>query len=84
MDPTETEIRAMLARILEIEPEVIGRLPAGTELFGAELNLTSLAGARLLAAIKERFGVDVAAEDWALESLSSIGTLSDFVRTAAG
>ncbi len=84
MDVVESEIRTILARVLDRDPALVAELPAGTELFGPELNLTSLAGARLLAGVQDRFGVDVAAEDWALESLTSIGTLADFVRGAVG
>jgi S-adenosylmethionine decarboxylase len=52
-------------------------------LLSGPLGLRSVDGARLLEQVTERFGVDVAAEDLALESLESIGTLVDFVADRA-
>jgi acyl carrier protein len=80
MDQIETGVRRLLAEVLELDPELVNRLPAGTSLFGGELNLGSLAGARLLAEVDARFGVDIGVRDWELASLTSIATLTDFVR----
>lgn len=83
MDEVESGIRDILAQVLDVPAGVVATLPAATPLFGGDLDLSSLGGARLLALIHERYGVDVASEDWALESLASIGTLTDFVRGSA-
>ncbi|MBG6139827.1 phosphopantetheine-binding protein [Longispora fulva] len=78
----ETGIRAALAEVLDLDPAHVADLPADTALFDGGLGLGSLNGVRLLELVKARFGVDVAADDWALESLRSIGTLCAFVRAA--
>ncbi|MBL1083123.1 acyl carrier protein [Streptomyces actinomycinicus] len=75
----EREIRAMLAEATRADLSRIGELPAETKLFGSEISLSSLAGVTLLAAITERYGVDVAAQDLSLDCLESIATLVDFV-----
>jgi acyl carrier protein len=80
MDTVEVEVRLALAEVLDLDQLTVMELPDGTPLFGEPLGLGSLAGARLLTLIRERSGVDVAALDWALESLSTIATLTDFVR----
>jgi acyl carrier protein len=41
--------------------------------------LASLTGTRLLREVRQRFGVDVAAEDLNLDALSTLGTLASFV-----
>jgi acyl carrier protein len=80
MDKVEQEVRIALAEVLDLDQAVVAELPLGTPLFDPPLGLGSLAGARLLALLKERSGVDIAALDWALESLSSIGSLAAFIR----
>ena len=71
------ELRGLLA-------EVTGRdelrgIPAGTALFGPPVALDSLTGTRLLREVRQRFGVDVAAEDLNLDALATLGTLASFV-----
>ncbi|MFB0616242.1 phosphopantetheine-binding protein [Streptomyces sp. AGS-58] len=75
----EREIRVMLADATRTERARVERLPSDTKLFGPEISLSSLAGVTLLAAITDRFGVDVAAQDLGLDCLESISTLVDFV-----
>ncbi|MET8976260.1 phosphopantetheine-binding protein [Streptomyces sp. NPDC004539] len=75
----EREIRAMVAEATRLDPEYLAALPAETELFGPRIALTSLAGVALLAAVKKRYGVDVADLDLSLDSLESIATLAEFV-----
>ena len=71
------ELRGVLA-------EVTGRdelraIPPGTGLFGPPVALDSLTGTRLLREVRQRFGVDVAAEDLNLDALVTLGTLASFV-----
>ena len=54
-------------------------LPASTPLFGPELNLDSFSGMTLLSGIQRDYGFDLAAEDLALESLATIGTLAAYL-----
>ena len=70
-------VRDLLAQVLD-DPAVAG-VPDDTPLFKGGLGLSSLDGAALLRAIDEELGVDVAAEDVALDSLETVGTLSRFV-----
>ncbi len=72
-------VRDLLARVLERDPAEIGALPAGTPLFGSGLGLDSLTGLELLMAVKQEFGVDIAADDLNLDSLQTIGTLVDYL-----
>jgi acyl carrier protein len=83
-EQVEREIRRLLAEALQVEPASLDRLPPDTPLFGQPLDLGSLSGARLLLAVRDRFGVDVAAEDLALDSLETIASLSEFVRVRLG
>jgi FkbH-like protein len=80
----EATIRELLAGALGVEQAAVDRLPAAADLLHGPLPLTSLAGARLLAGIRRRFGVDVADEDLALDSLRSIAALRDFVAARSG
>ena len=59
-----------------------GDLSPSTPLVGGGLGLDSLTGMRLLAAVRREFGVDVAAEDLALDCLETVGTLTQFLETA--
>jgi acyl carrier protein len=70
-------IRSILEEVLGTEG--VAQLPDETRLFGADVALGSLTGARVLRLVRERFGVDVASEDLNLDALETIGTLSAFV-----
>jgi len=48
-------------------------------LFGDGVALDSLTGTLLLRQVRQRFGVDVAAEDLNLDALATLGTLAAFV-----
>ena len=50
-----------------------------TPLFGDGVGLDSLTGTLLLRQVRQRFGVDVAAEDLNLDALATLGTLATFV-----
>ena len=78
MTPLEVDagIRAILEEVLG---ESVTGLPEDTRLFGEDLALGSLTGARVLGLVRERFGVDVAAEDLNLDALETIGSLARFV-----
>jgi acyl carrier protein len=70
-------VPAILAAVLD-DPAA-AELPAGTPLLSGGLGLDSVTVVRLLAAIRERTGVDVADLDLDLDALATIGTLTDFV-----
>lgn len=55
-----------------------------TPLFGDGVGLDSLTGTLLLRQVRQRFGVDVAAEDLNLDALATLGTLVAFVDERAG
>ncbi|WP_086819758.1 acyl carrier protein [Allokutzneria sp. NRRL B-24872] len=76
---TDAVVRELIAEAVGQERAVVAALPGDTRLFGPEIGLSSLAGARLLDSVRERFGVDVAAEDLNLDALESIASLSGFV-----
>lgn len=59
-------------------------LPADTPLLAGGLGLDSGTVVRLLAAIRDRTGVDVADLDLDLDALATLGTLTDFVTEHAG
>jgi acyl carrier protein len=77
----EDELRRLLAEALGVDRAVVDRLPADADLLAGPLPVGSLAGARLLAAIRDRFGVDLAAEDLALDCLQSLAALRAAVTT---
>ncbi|MEV6527748.1 phosphopantetheine-binding protein [Longispora sp. NPDC051575] len=79
-DDVETGVRAALTEVLDLD---VSAFPLDTPLFDGGLGLGSLNGVRLLELVRARYGVDVAAEDWALDSLRSIGSLCAFIRAAA-
>jgi acyl carrier protein len=54
-------------------------LPPQTPLLSGGLGLDSVTVVRLLAAVREATGVDVADLDLDLDALSTLGTLTDFV-----
>jgi acyl carrier protein len=71
------------ARLEPLLAEVVdGEFSLSTPLVGGGLGLDSLTGMRLLAAVRREFGVDVAAEDLALDCLETVGTLTLFLETA--
>jgi acyl carrier protein len=76
-------LRATIARLTDADPETVRALPDDTPLLSGGVNLDSLNGAGLLAAVNQRFGVDVAAQDLALDSLESIATLRDYIEAHA-
>ena len=65
-------MRTTVAGLIGADSDAVRFLPDDTPLLHGGLNLDCLAGARLLAAVNERFGVDVPADDLALDSLESI------------
>lgn len=75
-------VPAILADVLS-DPAVRD-LPPSTPLLSGGLGLDSVTVVRLLAAIRTETGVDVADLDLDLDALATIGTLTDFVRSAAG
>ena len=70
-------VRSILAEVLG-DPGVLD-LPPDTALLSGGLGLDSLTVVRLLAAVRERTGVDVADLDLDLDALATIATLTDFV-----
>jgi len=77
------EIRRILAAVTGRQ-EMLD-IAAGMPLFGQAVALDSLTGTLLLREIRQRFGVDVAADDLNLDALATLGTLAAFVgERAAG
>lgn len=72
-------VRALLARVMELDPAEVAAMPESTPLFGEGLALDSLSGLELITAVQQEFGVDIAAEDLNLDSLQTIGTLVDYL-----
>jgi acyl carrier protein len=62
----------------------LAALTLDTPLFGDGVGLDSLTGTLLLRQVRQRFGVDVAAEDLNLDALATLGTLVTFVDERAG
>jgi acyl carrier protein len=62
----------------------LAALTLDTPLFGDGVGLDSLTGTLLLRQVRQRFGVDVAAEDLNLDALATLGTLVTFVDDRAG
>jgi acyl carrier protein len=75
-------VRAILAEV--VGDAAAGQLPADTPLLSGGLGLDSVTVVRLLSAIRDRTGVDVADLDLDLDALATIGTLTDFVAAHAG
>lgn len=75
----EARVRAILARVMARDPSEVAALPGDTSLFGSGLSLDSFTGLELLTAIHEELGVDIASEDLNLDSLRTIGTLTDYL-----
>lgn len=78
-DQTDATLRELLAEITGLAPAAVAGLSAQTPLLHGELGLSSVQGARLLTRVRDRFGVDVAAEDLSLRSLETIDTLVTFI-----
>ena len=76
------ELRQVLATATG-RPELTA-LTLDTPLFGDGVGLDSLTGTLLLRQVRQRFGVDVAAEDLNLDALATLGTLVTFVDERAG
>lgn len=74
-------VRGVLAEVLA-DPAA-AELPADTPLLSGGLALDSITVVRLLAAIRDRTGVDVADLDLDLDALATLGTLTDFVAAHA-
>ncbi len=74
---TEAGVRRLLAEV--VADPAAAELPASTPLLSGGLGLDSVAVVRLLAAVHRELGVDVADADLDLDSLSTLGTLVDFV-----
>ncbi len=74
-----TEIRRLLADLAGDDAALTA--PDSTPLLRDGLGLDSLRGTMLLAQISQRYGVDIAADDLNLDSLASIGALTDFLST---
>lgn len=83
---TVVDVRArlapLLAGVLRRDAGEVAALPDDTPLFAGGLGLDSLTGMRLLAAIRQELGVDVAETDLALDCLESVGTLTRHVAAA--
>jgi S-adenosylmethionine decarboxylase len=71
------ELRKTLASITG-DPTMLD-LSGSTRLIGGGVGLDSQSGARLLAAVLDRYQVDVAAEDLNLDALASLDTLAQFI-----
>lgn len=71
------ELRQLLATATG-RPALAG-ISLDTPLFGDGVGLDSLTGTLLLRQVRQRFGVDVAAEDINLDALATLGTLATFV-----
>lgn len=76
---TADRVRALLAEVSGLPFADVAALPDDTPLLDGGLALTSLRGATLLVRVRDELGVDVAAEDLALDALESIGSLTAFV-----
>ncbi|MGI5212801.1 acyl carrier protein [Plantactinospora sp. CA-290183] len=79
-DIVDTDLRKLLAKVTALPAATVDALADDTPLLTGELGISSRAGAQLLLAVRDRFGVDVGQEDLALTSLESIGSLSAFIR----
>jgi acyl carrier protein len=71
------ELRQLLATATG-RPALAG-ISLDIPLFGDGVGLDSLTGTLLLRQVRQRFGVDVAAEDINLDALATLGTLATFV-----
>jgi acyl carrier protein len=79
----------VIDQLRQILAEVSGRaelldIPAPTPLLGPGVGLGSLAGTLLLRRVRDRFGVDIAAEDLNLDALATLATLTAYIEERAG
>ena len=79
VDGVRARLAPLLAEVLGRNTVDVAALPDDTPLFAGGLGLDSLTGMRLLAAIRDGLGVDVAETDLALDCLESIGALTRHV-----
>lgn len=75
-------VPAILAEVLG-DPAAAD-LPPDTPLLAGGLGLDSMTVVRLLAAVRERTGVDVADLDLDLDALATLGSLTGFVTAHGG
>ena len=75
-------IPEILAAVLA-DPAAAG-LPPATPLLSGGLGLDSVTVVRLLSAVRERTGVDVADLDLDLDALATLGSLTAFVEAHRG
>ena len=75
-EDVRVRLTPLLAGVLGRDAGDVAALPDDTPLFASGLGLDSLTGMRLLAAIRDEFGVDVAETDLALDCLENVGTLT--------
>lgn len=75
------ELRSLLVEVTG-RPE-LRELAAGAPLLHGSVALDSMSGVRLLRAVHDRYGVDVAAEDLNLDALASLDALAAFVAERA-
>jgi acyl carrier protein len=80
--PLPGEIRQLLAELAGDDRPLTA--PDSTPLLRDGLGLDSLRATLLLAEISRRYGIDVAAEDLNLDSLTSIGALTGFLSRFGG
>jgi acyl carrier protein len=75
---TLDDVKALVANTLGI-PERLSSMDASTRLLGELPELDSLAVAELIAAMEDRFGIDVDGADLTAEVFETLGTLAAFV-----
>jgi acyl carrier protein len=75
---TLDEVKSLIAEVLGIEDR-LDSINASTALIGGLPELDSMAVAELLAAIEERFGVELDYADITIDILETVGTLTAFV-----
>jgi acyl carrier protein len=80
---TLDEVKSLLAEVLGIEDR-LDSITASTALIGSLPELDSMAAAELLAAIEERFGVELDYADISIDILETVGTLTAFVEKNRG
>lgn len=74
MDPVEQEVRRIVAHIAKVPAE---RLTPDTDL-RVELNVDSLQGLQIVAALEKRFGVTVPDEE--LDNYSTVRAITETVK----
>ncbi|HEY7145632.1 MAG TPA: phosphopantetheine-binding protein [Streptosporangiaceae bacterium] len=80
--PVIGQLRQILAEVTG-RPELLA-LPAAAPLLGPGAGLGSLSGTLLLRRVRDRFGVDIAAQDLNLDALATLGTLTGYIEARAG